>query len=145
MAPLFVLVPGFVILRLLGLVGVTPLDGWQPALRVALALMFLLTASAHFLGQRKTDLIEMVPPRVPAPGVLVALTGVLELAGAVGLLVPATTSAAASCLTLLMLVMLPANISAARRNLTLNGKPVMGVWPRVGLQVVFVAAAVAVI
>ena len=42
------------------------------------------------------------------------ITGVLELAGAVGLLYPPTRVAAAVCLFVLMLVMFPANVYASR-------------------------------
>ncbi len=66
----------------------------------------------------------MVPPRLPRPDLLVTVTGVLELVGAVGLLVPATARLAAAGLGLLMLAMFPANVSAARRRLTLAGRPV---------------------
>ncbi|MEV4626756.1 DoxX family protein [Micromonospora sp. NPDC049523] len=143
MAPLIALTTGFVILRLLGAAGVDALDGWLPALRGGLALMFLLTASAHFVGRRRADLIAMVPRRLPRPDLLVTVTGVLELAGAVGLLLPATAPWAAGCLALLMLAMFPANYDAARRGLTLAGRPVTPLAARTLLQVVFVAAAVA--
>ena len=42
------------------------------------------------------------------------VTGVLELLGAAGLLLPATRVAAAVCLLVLMLAMFPANVYAAR-------------------------------
>jgi uncharacterized membrane protein len=142
MIPLYVLVIGTALARLTGWLGVDALDGWQPALRVGLALMFVLTGLAHFGGRRK-ELIEMVPPRLPRPDLLVTLTGVLELAGAVGLLIPATATAAAICLALLMLAMFPANVRAARAQLTLGGKPATPLGLRSVLQVIFVAAAVA--
>ena len=143
MAPLIALTAGFALLRLLGGAGVDALDGWQPALRGGLALMFLLTASAHFLGNRRADLIAMVPSRLPRPELLVTTTGILELAGAAGLLLPATAPWAAGCLALLLLAMFPANISAARRGLTLAGRPVTTLGLRTALQVLFVAAALA--
>jgi uncharacterized membrane protein len=59
-------------------------------------------------------MIAMVPPRLPAGGLLVTITGVLELVGAAGLLYPPTRVAAAVCLFVLMLVMFPANIYASR-------------------------------
>ena len=43
--------------------------------------MFLLTGIAHF-GSRRAGFVEMVPPRLPRPALLVTVTGVLELAGA---------------------------------------------------------------
>lgn len=87
----------------------------------------------------------MVPPRLPRPDLLVTLTGILELAGAAGLLIPATMRWAAAGLALLMLAMFPANVSAARRRLSLAGRPVTPLVPRTLLQVLFVAAATAVV
>jgi hypothetical protein len=46
--------------------------------------MFVLTGVAHFVGKR-AELVAMVPPFLPAPELLVTVTGVLELTGAVGL------------------------------------------------------------
>lgn len=45
MAPLIVLSAGFALARLAGLLGVDALDGQLPALRVGLAVMFVLPAS----------------------------------------------------------------------------------------------------
>jgi uncharacterized membrane protein len=59
-------------------------------------------------------MIAIVPPRLPAPGLLVTVTGVLELVGAAGLLYPPTRVAAAGCLFVLMVVMFPANVYASR-------------------------------
>lgn len=142
-APLIALLTGTALARVAGLLGVAALDGWHPALRVGLALMFLLTGVAHF-ASRRADLIAMVPPALPRPDLLVTLTGVLELAGALALLPPATARWAAAGLALLMLAMFPANVSAARRRLTLAGRPVTPLAARTALQIVFVAAALAV-
>ncbi|WP_422738283.1 DoxX family membrane protein [Micromonospora sp. WMMD729] len=141
MAPLIALIVGTALARLAGLAGVTALDGWHPALRVGLALMFVVTGIAHFVGQRRADLVAMVPPQLPRPDLLVTLTGVLELAGAAGLLIPATARLAAAGLGLLMIVMFPANVSAVRRGLTLAGRPVTPLGRRTVLQLVFVATA----
>jgi uncharacterized membrane protein len=62
----------------------------------------------------RRDMIAIVPPRLPAAGLLVTITGVFELLGAAGLLYPATRVAAAVCLFALMLVMFPANVYATR-------------------------------
>ncbi|MFC0507993.1 DoxX family protein [Micromonospora costi] len=141
MAPLIALLAGTVLARLAGLAGFDALDGWSPALRVGLAAMFALTGIAHFAEPRRSGLVAMVPPRLPRPGLLVTVTGVLELAGAAALLIPATARWAAAGLGLLMLAMFPANVSAARRRLTLAGRPVTPLAPRTALQVVFVATA----
>ncbi|MEV4082502.1 DoxX family membrane protein [Nonomuraea fuscirosea] len=143
MVPFFALTGGFVVLRLIGLAGVDALDAWQPALRGALSLMFLFTGVPHFLPTWRRDFVAMIPPTIPHPALLVTLTGVLELAGAEGLLLTPFAPYAALGLALLMLAMFPANVSAARRGLTLAGKPVTPLPARTALQVLFIAAAVA--
>ena len=114
MAPLIALLTGSMAARIVGWLGVDYVDTWGKAIAVGLAAMFVLTGVAHFVPPLRDNLIAIVPPRLPAPGLLVSFIGVLEFLGAVGLLVPATRIAAAVCLLLLMLAMFPANIYAAR-------------------------------
>ncbi len=143
MAPLITLLVGSIIARVAGWAGVGYLNSWTAALAVGLAAMFALTGVAHFAPPMRADLVAIVPPRLPVPGFLVTATGVLELVGAVGLLLPATRVAAAVCLLVLMLAMFPANVYAARmpnppRSMTTN-LPV-----RTAIEGVFLAAAIAV-
>lgn len=114
MAVIVTLVLGTLGARLVGWLGVAYVDSWPEAAAVGLAAMFVMTGIAHFVNPLRRDMIAIVPPRLPAPGVLVTITGVLELVGAVGLLYPPTRIAAAVCLFLLMLLMFPANVYAAR-------------------------------
>jgi uncharacterized membrane protein len=141
--PLFVLLASFAVLRAIGLLGVTALNNVDLPLRIALFLMFLVTASAHW-GRGRPDLIRMVPPALPYPGMLVSITGVLEILGAAGLLVPVTVRAAAACLALLLLALFPANARAARAHLTILGRPAPGLMLRGAIQAVFLAALVVV-
>ena len=104
--------------------------------------MFLLTASAHW-GKRRPDLIRMVPAAFPRPDLIITITGLLELLGAVGLLLPATAGAAAACLAALLVAMFPANVRAAQHHLTISGKAATGLPLRTFLQVVFIAALLA--
>lgn len=143
MAPFIALVIGFAVLRLLGLAGVDALDAWQPALRGGLALMFVVTGVPHFLPGWRRDMAAMIPAALPRPELLVTATGVLELAGAAGLLIAPLAPFAAIGLALLMVAMFPANVSAARRGLTLGGKPATPLPLRTALQVIFIGAAVA--
>src|SRR5215469_17174177 len=80
MIPLLVLALSFVVLRCAGLLGVTALNNVVLPLRIALFIMFLVTASAHW-GKGRPDLIRMVPPVFPHAGILVSVTGVLEILG----------------------------------------------------------------
>jgi len=83
----------------------------------------------------------MVPPSFPNPRALVFATGVLEIARAIGLLLPPTRSLAAWGLVLILVALFPANVSAARRGLTLRGKPVTPLAMRLPIQLLFVAIA----
>ena len=116
----------------------------RPAIRVSHAgrSAVVVTASAHW-GAKRADLVAMVPPAFPNPQCLVTLTGIFEIAGAIGLLVPRTSRLAAGALALLFVAMFPANIYAARQNLSIAGRPVTEIRLRTGVQVVLVAAAVA--
>jgi uncharacterized membrane protein len=114
MAPLIALLLGTLGARLVGALGVDYVGSWPAAIAVGLAAMFAVTGIAHFVNPLRRDLIAIVPPQLPAPALLVTVTGVLELLGAVGLLYPPTRAAAAIALGVLMLAMFPANVYASR-------------------------------
>lgn len=138
MAPAVLLVVATLVFRGLGALGVGAFATWLDSARVALALMFLFTAAAHF-NRMKEDLVRMVPPSFLNPRALVYVTGLLEIAGAIGLLVPSTRRLAAWGLALLLILLFPANASAAKRGLTLRGKPVTPLAVRLPIQLLFLA------
>jgi uncharacterized membrane protein len=139
MAPLIALIVSFLLFQVTGLLGWSYFESWHPSLQGAVAVMFLLTASAHW-GKRRNDLIRMVPASFPKPDWIVTATGLLEIAGAVGILYPATSRAASVCLAVLLVAMFPANVRAAREKLTIGGKPTPKLLVRTVLQLVFLAA-----
>jgi uncharacterized membrane protein len=143
MAVLLSLALGSIAARAVGWLGVNYVDNWPAAIAVGLAAMFVMTGVAHFAPGMRRDMIAIVPPRLPAPALLVTVTGVLEALGAIGLLLPSTRMAAAGCLFLLMLVMFPANVYAARMpNPPKSMNSRLGV--RTAEEVVYLAAAVVV-
>ena len=142
MAPLIVLMVSALLFALAGLAGVAAFRDLGFILRAALGVMFLFTASAHW-GKRRPDLIRMVPPPLPRPDRLVTFTGVLEILGAIGLFVPITARAACICLVLLLVALFPANIHAARKGLTIDGRRVPSVPVRALIQLVFIATLIA--
>lgn len=72
---------------------------------------------------------------------MVYFTGVCEIAGAVGLLLPEFRRVAAYALVAFFLAVLPANIHAARAGVTLRGKPATSLWLRIPIQILFSAIA----
>ncbi|HCS60761.1 MAG TPA: hypothetical protein DIW46_05080 [Microbacterium sp.] len=137
MEPLITLVIVTGALRLIGAFGVEALRRIPVALRGGLSAMFALTGVSHFVGMRD-DLIAMVPQGMPAPEFLVTFTGIAELAGAIGLLVPRIALLAAGGLTLLLIAVFPANVALA-----LSGAPLPWydqlTW-RTLTQLIFLAA-----
>src|SRR5450432_3878843 len=81
------------------------------AKRVGLVLVFLwfmIGGVAHFA---LTDLeMRIVPPYIPWPRAAVLISGVFELVGAVGILIPVTRRAAGIGLFLLTIAVTPANV-----------------------------------
>jgi len=130
MIPLAVLIVVLLLFRGLGALGVWLFLSWQACALWALAVMLLFTASAHFTST-KEDLIKMVPSQLPFLRQLVFITGLLEILGAIGLLIPQVRPAAGICLALLFVALLPANIHAALNQVPLRGRPATPLWLRV--------------
>lgn len=142
MLPFFVLLISTLLLRIIGMAGVGPFGNWTWCLRGGLALMFWFTASAHW-GKRRADLIAMVPHIFPRPDLMVSSTGVLEILGGLGLLIPAVAPIAAACLATLLIGLFAANVRAAREHLTVGGRPATSLPLRALLQLVFLTAVIA--
>lgn len=142
MAPFIILVLVTLAVVALRAAGVTRIPAWPFAVQCGVAAMFVATGLSHFVGMRD-ELIAMVPPAIPAPGVAVTVTGVLELAGAVGILWRRTALWAAGGLTLMLIGMYPANVYAANQGIS----PSFGdaLVPRTLMQIVFLAATVTVL
>ncbi|TDQ55313.1 DoxX family protein [Actinorugispora endophytica] len=140
-----VLLTALAVFRTAGALGVRRFDGWRVSAAHAMAVMLLFTAGAHFAPPSVTvmpnsaDLTAMVPPQIPFPELVVYGTGVLELAGAAGLVLPATRRAAAVCLALLFALMFPANAYAALNGVELAGDAPSPLVPRALEQVLYIA------
>ena len=111
---------------------------WRDAVRIGLAVMFAFTATSHF-SSLKHDLAAMIPPPLTGALWVIYVTGVLEMAGGVGLLLRRWRPLAAICLALLLIAMFPANIYAAMNGVTLGGEPACALWWRAPLQLFWLA------
>ncbi|MFF9315072.1 DoxX family membrane protein [Streptomyces sp. NPDC014748] len=109
-------------------------------LRGGLAAMFALTGSAHFVGMRE-EVVAMVPPALPCPGLLVTLSGIAEIGCAVALLRRRTARPAAAVLSVLLVVLFPANVHAAGGDVPWWDR----LGPRTAQQVLFLTATVTVL
>jgi uncharacterized membrane protein len=118
---LLILIVSCLIFRGLGSAGISTFVTWQACARDALSLMLVFTDISHFTFM-KEDFVRMMPTSIPWPRAMVNFTGVCEIAGAVGLLLPEFRRAAAYSLIAFFLAVLPANIHAARAGVTFRGK-----------------------
>jgi uncharacterized membrane protein len=108
--------------------------GWRDAARIGIAVMFMFTAGSHFSALRY-DLARMIPPPLTGALWLIYLTGILELAGAIGLLTRRWRRPAAWGLIALLAAMFPANVYAVINDVTFGGNPASALWYRAPLQV----------
>jgi uncharacterized membrane protein len=132
-----VLFGSLLLYRGVGALGVEALATWAAATRWALATLFLLTAAAHF-NRMKDDLVRMVPAWVPAPLLTIYLTGVCEILGALGLLLPETRRWAGLALIFFLIAIFPANVKAARERLPIMGKPAPPLAQRLPMQLLLI-------
>ncbi|MEV0582991.1 hypothetical protein [Nonomuraea sp. NPDC050310] len=138
-----VLLVALLVFRGLGALGVRRFARWDVSAAHALAVMLVMTASAHFVPGGVTvmpthdDLVAMVPPVVPFPSAVIYLTGVLELAGAAGLVTTRWRRPAGLCLALLFVLMLPANVYAALTDSAMASP----LWQRIPEQVLYIGFA----
>lgn len=144
MLVMIVFITALLALRASGAAGARRFSTWRVCAAHALAVMLLLTASAHFVPPSVTampnqaDMIAMVPPQLPFPKALVLATGVLELLGAAGLTWTRTRRPAGLCLALLFVAMTPANIHAALDPAQIDAT---SLWLRLPQQALYVSCA----
>jgi uncharacterized membrane protein len=138
MAPLVILVVSFILLRGVGLLGVRRLSSWREAGLYAVAIMFLFTGFTHFTDM-KHDYAAMLPEPLSGNLGMIYLTGALQIAGAVGLLVPRTRRLAGICLALLLVAMFPGNVYAALNDIEFRGDAPTPLWLRTPIQLFFIA------
>ena len=109
--------------------------------RIALASLMVAGGAAHFLFP--AAYARIVPAFLPAPLALVYVSGVAEIAGGLGLLLPPTRTFAAWGLIVLYVAIFPANVNMAVNHIGFGRQPppVWLLWARLPLQAVFIAWA----
>ncbi len=113
----------------------------SPVRRVArwlLALAYLVAGIAHI--RSPGGFLAITPHWVPYPAQVILLTGIAEIAGAIGLMIPRLRWAAGIGLALYALCVWPANINHAINHIQV-GATQLGWWyhgPRLVLQPVII-------
>lgn len=110
--------------------------------RIAMSAMLLFTAIGHFVFTKGMSM--MLPDFVPFKTEAVYLTGVIEIAAAIGLFIPSVRVLTAWLLIAFFICMLPANIYASIKQVdfqkgTFDGHGLTYLWFRIPLQFLFIA------
>ena len=107
----------------------------RAVLRWLLTVFMVVAGANHFVAP--AAYIAMMPSVLPAPAALVFISGVAEILGGLGLILPATRRLAGWGLIALFVAIFPANINMAVHHLPLGGReiPAWALWARLPLQV----------
>jgi len=110
-------------------------------LRVLLAIFMIVAGTLHWVTP--DPFVKIVPSFLPYPLSLVYISGVFEILGGIGLLVPPVSQAAAWGLIALFIAVFPANINMAVNQIQMDGIPGSDLlrWGRLPFQAVLIAWA----
>lgn len=108
----------------------------RTTLRWLAVIFFIVAGTFHFL--RPELYLQIMPPYFPAPQLLVAISGVAEIAGGIGLLIRPLRRAAGWGLIVLLIAVLPANIYMLQHPGQVHFASWL-LWARLPLQGVFTA------
>jgi uncharacterized membrane protein len=109
--------------------------------RIAMSAMLLFTAIAHFTFTR--GMAMMLPDVIPYRIEIIYLTGIIEIAAAIGLFIPSFRVITGWLLIAFFIMILPANIYAAIKQIdiqkgTFDGNGLNYLWFRIPLQLMFI-------
>jgi len=115
-----------------------PVPDRRAAWRAVYGLSFIAAGAMHFVVPAYYQAI--VPSYLPAPAALVAVSGVAEIAGGIGLLIPWLRPAAGIGLIALLVAVFPANVEMLRlyRAHGVAGWTETVLWLRLPLQAVLI-------
>jgi uncharacterized membrane protein len=103
-----------------------------------LAVLYFIAGVLHLVSPN--GFLKITPEWVPYPEEVVAFTGIAEMAGAIGLLIPRFRYAAGIGLALYAICVYPANINHAVNAIEIGGRALSWNYhgPRLLLQPVFI-------
>jgi uncharacterized membrane protein len=111
----------------------------KETLRGIFAVCMILAGITHFLAPG--EYVKIVPSLLPAPETIVYISGVFEILGGFGLLIPSVSQAAAWGLVLLLIAVYPANINMAVNHIKITHVPDSNLLQAIRLPFQFVLIA----
>lgn len=116
-----------------------PEEAIRKVVRVCVAAAMLAVGVDHFV--HPDGFVRIVPGALPAPLLLVQISGFFEVLGGLGLLVPRVRRAAGIGLVLLFIAVFPANVNMLLQSEPGGSIPLWALWLRLPFQLVFIALA----
>jgi uncharacterized membrane protein len=95
--------------------------------------LYIAAGIGHFVATRLY--VSIMPDYLPAPRELVLISGAAEIAGGLGLLIPATRRAAGWGIVALLIAVFPANLWMAQHPERFPHIPLWAIWLRLPLQI----------
>jgi uncharacterized membrane protein len=102
-----------------------------------LAVSFVVAGANHFLNPG--PYLAMMPPYLPRPEGLIMVSGIAEIAGGLGILIPKVRRLAGWGLIALLVAVFPANVQVALHGWPGVPMPQWALWARLPLQGVLIA------
>jgi uncharacterized membrane protein len=117
------------------------MDRKKAIARAVLSAFMVGIGVLHFMAP--AGFVKIVPACLPAPLALVLVSGLCEIAGGVGVLVPRVRRAAGFALAALYVAVFPANVNMAVYHIQPEGLtiPPLLLWLRLPFQVGFIVWA----
>lgn len=107
--------------------------------RLILSALMATAGVFHFV--HPVAFINAVPSYLPNASTLVSVSGVFEVLGAIGLLIPQTRRFSGIGLIALFIAVFPANVNMAIHANRFSEFPPIALWIRLPLQIVLIAWA----
>ena len=108
--------------------------------RITLGILFIAASTLHFSSDAE---LQIIPPFLPYRRAALYITGIFEMLGGIGLLIPRFQRSAAWGLVALLIAIFPANVYHALSGIQLGG--ILNTrfyhWIRLPFQAVFIAWA----
>jgi uncharacterized membrane protein len=102
-----------------------------------LGTLFVIAGILHFI--HTAVFVRIMPPWLPQALLLVYVSGVCEVIGGIGILIPAFRKLAGLGLIALLLAVFPANVHMALNHQEFSSIPAAFLWIRLPMQFVIIA------
>jgi uncharacterized membrane protein len=141
MKPLIVLVATFAV-AFLSIIVFSSHWNYKLAGNISMSVMLLFTAMGHFKFIK--GMAMMMPDFIPFQIQIIIVTGLIEIAAGISLLIPSLRYLVSILLIGFFVLILPANIHAAVKKVdyqaaNFNGNGISYLWFRIPLQFLFIA------